>query len=397
MEQLLERLPEGNQGADQDDPDDGDARQVLGPPVPEGVASIGRAPADEEGEAQWNRRQSVGEVVNRVGEEAGRATAQRDDELNRCGAGEHRQREPDDPEPLVAPFEGRVELDLVRVGVEDRAEPVEPTARRRVGVVVVGGVAGGISAGAGGHPTAAVAGRMRVAGWRLLVVLTVRPDGRIGGWLVRRGLGFDGTDVVVHVLSLRGRFLNPIVLYSSCASSALAAAASASVPAVEEQMVGPVIVPLAAADLAAAAAVIASGPIFQRYGLNREAARQVILRWSERKVVARAGDAVVGVALYRVDGPMPLPAYLHLLAVAEGWRGQGVGRALLEHVEREVFAHGPNLFLCCTADNGAARRFYERAGYRPVGALAELLQSGLDEILYRKTLGPIRGYRPEAG
>jgi RimJ/RimL family protein N-acetyltransferase len=44
-------------------------------------------------------------------------------------------------------------------------------------------------------------------------------------------------------------------------------------------------------------------------------------------------------------------------------------------------------------DNRAARRFYERHGYREVGVLSGLIAEGIDEVLYRKTRGPIRGYR----
>lgn len=82
--------------------------------------------------------------------------------------------------------------------------------------------------------------------------------------------------------------------------------------------------------------------------------------------------------------------YLELLAVAPEARGHGVGRALLEHVERQVFAQAPNLFVCVSDFNEAARRFYARHGYQEVGPLRELLIAGHAEILLRKTTGPAR-------
>ena len=44
--------------------------------------------------------------------------------------------------------------------------------------------------------------------------------------------------------------------------------------------------------------------------------------------------------------------------------------------------------------NVGARRFYERHGYDPVGLLSGLIAPGIDEVLYRKTVGPIRTYVP---
>lgn len=154
------------------------------------------------------------------------------------------------------------------------------------------------------------------------------------------------------------------------------------------------ITPLADEDLDAAAEAIASGDIFRQYGLDRSAARDLIRRTPGSTVVARLSGAVVGVAIYWTDGNMPTPAYLRVLAVKDGFRSQGIGQALLRYVEDDVFRRGPNLFLCCTQTNGRARRFYEREGYRVVGTLPDFIQQGLDEVLYRKTRGPIRGYDP---
>lgn len=151
-----------------------------------------------------------------------------------------------------------------------------------------------------------------------------------------------------------------------------------------------VIVPLDEADLPAAAAVIAAGEIFQRYGVDQERAARSLRDSASHALVARVGDAVIGVAIFRIDGRLPIPAYLQTLAVQPGWRSRGVGKALLRAVEERVFATGPNLFLYCTEDNLGARRFYEREGYQVVGTVPDLLLPGRTEVLYRKTLGPIR-------
>lgn len=152
--------------------------------------------------------------------------------------------------------------------------------------------------------------------------------------------------------------------------------------------------PLTGDDVDRAAEAIASGEVFRRYDLDPARARELLRRSPEDVVVARVAGEVVGVALYRADGPMPVPAYIRILAVQTEHRGQGIGLALLGFVESEAFRRGPNLFLCCVTTNVGARRFYERHGYDPVSLLSGLIAPGIDEVLYRKTLGPIRTYVP---
>jgi len=146
-------------------------------------------------------------------------------------------------------------------------------------------------------------------------------------------------------------------------------------------------------DIPAAAEVIAAGEIFQRYGVDRERAERNLRGSSDEVLIARVGDEVVGVAVFRIDGRLPVPAYLHNLAVKPEWRSRGVGSRLLRAVEERAFASGPNLFLYCTKDNHGARRFYEREGYQVVGEVPDLLLAGITEVLYRKTIGPIRGWK----
>jgi GNAT superfamily N-acetyltransferase len=158
-----------------------------------------------------------------------------------------------------------------------------------------------------------------------------------------------------------------------------------------------VVSPITPDDYDAAAEAIASGTVFQWYGMTRESSRAVVEAAAAGTAVACVDGRVVGVAIFRNDGLMPVPAYLRILAVKEGSRGQGVGRALLRYVEEQAFARGPNLFLCCVDRNVDARRFYEREGYTMVGPLPNLIAPGITEVLFRKTLGPIRGYLPRTG
>ena len=84
---------------------------------------------------------------------------------------------------------------------------------------------------------------------------------------------------------------------------------------------------------------------------------------------------------------------LMLLAVATEYRRRGVGRALVTWLEREAFeARGAaNLFLCVSAFNEPARRFYRCLGYEEVGVLSGYLRPGVDEVLLRKSVRSLLG------
>jgi ribosomal-protein-alanine N-acetyltransferase len=124
-----------------------------------------------------------------------------------------------------------------------------------------------------------------------------------------------------------------------------------------------------------------------------EAEIEAIARSSaaDNLLVARAADRVVGFALSTAG--ILLGEYLKLLAVEADRRAAGIGRRLMEELERRAFARWPNVYLCVSDFNTGARAFYRRIGYEEVGALRDLLVPGNAEILMRKTAGAWRGYR----
>ena len=113
--------------------------------------------------------------------------------------------------------------------------------------------------------------------------------------------------------------------------------------------------------------------------------------WSERRalyaslfdkpdtllLLARDGDELIGYALTHVmaveDTWVPDTwrtgariAEIESLAVSEARRGEGVGSALMDAVERELAARGlDDLILGVLAGNVDAIRLYERRGFRP--------------------------------
>ncbi|MEV6116442.1 GNAT family N-acetyltransferase [Streptomyces sp. NPDC052109] len=87
-------------------------------------------------------------------------------------------------------------------------------------------------------------------------------------------------------------------------------------------------------------------------------------------LVAVVGGELLGWAAhgpYREGGTPATDAELYALYVDPGHLGHGVGRALL-NASVERCSTYPRMLLWVLRDNTPARRFYERAGFRPDGA-----------------------------
>ena len=144
-------------------------------------------------------------------------------------------------------------------------------------------------------------------------------------------------------------------------------------------------------DLDAVVALLDGREPWRRLGYTDADWRRILeppVEGREAWILERDGG-VAGVALVRPR--FLVGEYLELFAIAADAGGLGLGRLLLESVERDVFAHATNFFICVSDFNHAARRFYARCGYQEVGRLSDLLVTGSSEILLRKTIGPARG------
>jgi diamine N-acetyltransferase len=100
--------------------------------------------------------------------------------------------------------------------------------------------------------------------------------------------------------------------------------------------------------------------------------------------LARRAGKILGLAVVRQ--PWLRGVYIELFAVLPDAQGQGVGAALLGHLEAAYRGRSANLWLLVSAFNGRARHFYGRHGFREIGTLADLVLPGHDEILMRKVL-----------
>jgi GNAT superfamily N-acetyltransferase len=89
-------------------------------------------------------------------------------------------------------------------------------------------------------------------------------------------------------------------------------------------------------------------------------------------VAAMIGDTMVGSASVDIADPpsagnmlRAVPTAEFGVSVVEGWRGRGIGRALIDHLERWAAAQGiERMILNVSEANEGAIRLYHDLGYR---------------------------------
>jgi GNAT superfamily N-acetyltransferase len=147
----------------------------------------------------------------------------------------------------------------------------------------------------------------------------------------------------------------------------------------------------AAHDLAPLAAGLARLPLLVRYGrdaVQLEADLAAALRRGEGLLLAVEAGRPAGLAWYLRQGTLGLGAYLKLMAVLPEVQARGAGTALLRAFEAEAAGGSSHGFLLCSDFNEAAQRFYQRHGWRQVGALPGLVLPDVAELILWKRLRP---------
>lgn len=108
-------------------------------------------------------------------------------------------------------------------------------------------------------------------------------------------------------------------------------------------------------------------------------------------IFAERGAELLGYAAW---GKAPLTQRtfdLYWIAVDPSAQGQGLGRALLEAVERAVAGRGGgNLYIETSSRSVYARtrRFYRDAGYSQVARLRDFYGPGDDKVMFCKIVAP---------
>jgi len=112
--------------------------------------------------------------------------------------------------------------------------------------------------------------------------------------------------------------------------------------------------------------------------------RQQILDKETMVLVASVGGVIEGFAIMKFQDD---DAHLFLLAVQPKARRGGIGRALVEWLEKSCRTAGiQRIRLEVRASNLAARQFYERLGFRFVSQVAGYYDSREAAVVMVKTL-----------
>jgi [ribosomal protein S18]-alanine N-acetyltransferase len=148
-------------------------------------------------------------------------------------------------------------------------------------------------------------------------------------------------------------------------------------------------------DLEVCARIMAQSEPWKTLGRDYEASRNSIADPSKEVHLALVDDEIVGFSVINMTGAFT--GYIQSLAVVPERRGQGIGTALLRHVEDRILSETPNVFMCVSSFNQDAMRLYERLGYAVVGELADYIITGHSEILLRKTTGPLKDFSAARG
>ncbi len=144
-------------------------------------------------------------------------------------------------------------------------------------------------------------------------------------------------------------------------------------------------------DHAAAARLMAASDPWKRLGITYDRCLNSVKAPFGELYAARDGSEIRGLVQIIMYGT--LKGYIRALCVAPGCRDMGLGARLMLRAERRIAAVSPNVFLCVSSFNKDALRFYKRLGYKKTGVLKDFLVKGSDELLLRKTTGPLLSFK----
>ncbi len=105
--------------------------------------------------------------------------------------------------------------------------------------------------------------------------------------------------------------------------------------------------------------------------------------WNQLVYVLCDEEKIVGVLRYSLFW-QSIP-FLDLLYIDEAYRDKGYGRQMMAHWESAMQRMKYKYVMLSTQEDETAKYFYEKLGYRRIGAFRPPEQDA-DEIMYLKTL-----------
>ena len=112
---------------------------------------------------------------------------------------------------------------------------------------------------------------------------------------------------------------------------------------------------------------------------------------SKEVYIIEIENLIAGFVILQTSGTFK--GYIQTICIDEDYRGIGLGKQLLQFCEDRILNISPNIFICVSSFNKGAIRLYEEFGFKLIGKLDNFVKDGFTELLYRKSFGPISGYR----
>lgn len=136
-----------------------------------------------------------------------------------------------------------------------------------------------------------------------------------------------------------------------------------------------------------------------RYYPSRKLLREALIKGCNnsevfiKKIITKSGGGfghkILGIIWYQQEGMFHSFPYLHMIAVRNDCRNQGVGAELLQFLEDDVLKNGKNkirtkVFLTVGDFNQNAEVFYRNRGYIELYKFEDLFRKGITESLLMK-------------
>lgn len=123
---------------------------------------------------------------------------------------------------------------------------------------------------------------------------------------------------------------------------------------------------------------------FSQKGSARKALQEGFAK-GEIYIALDACESCKGFIWFILDGIFHSFPYLHIIAVKQESRNEGIGKKLLKFFEDSCFKDYSKLFLVVADFNPDAKILYEKIGYIQVGTIPSLYREGITEHLMMKS------------
>jgi len=147
------------------------------------------------------------------------------------------------------------------------------------------------------------------------------------------------------------------------------------------------------ADFTACAGMMAATDPWITLGIGYEDCLKAFAGSFREVFVMKSETEIIGFVIIQPQGTFK--GYIQTLAINKKYRGKGFGTQMLRFCENRILTYSPNIFICVSSFNKGAIQLYKKFGFELLGELKDFIKPGFDELLLRKTVGPVAGYQPK--